>query len=225
MSEQNQEGLDLNESLHRTEKYVQDNKKSLSIIGGAVLLVILAYFGYRQFIVKPAEEEARKEMFMAEKYFGKDSLQLALKGDGNYMGFEDLAANFSSSKAGNLSQYYLGLTLLKKGEYQNAIDALKSYDAEDDITGALALGAIAGAYLELGNTDEALSYYKKASDWDKNNFTRPFFLQRAGMVAEMKNDYAAALRFYEQIKKDYPQSTEARDIEKYIGRAEALSAK
>lgn len=225
MSENKQTGTDITESIDKAEAYVRDNKKSLFIIGGAALAVLLAYFGYNTFIVKPQEESARKEMFVAERYFGQDSVALALKGDGSYPGFEEIVSSYGSSPSGNLAQYYLGISYLKKGEYQNAIDALKSYDAEDDITGALALGGIASAYLELNNTDEALSFYKKAADWDENNFTRPYFLMKTGMVHEIKKDYASALGVYEQIRKDYPNSTEARDIEKYIARAEALSGK
>lgn len=223
MSEQKPTGADITESIDKAEAYVRDNKKSLIIISGAALAVILAYFGYNNFIVKPQEENARKEMFVAEKYFGQDSTALAIKGDGSFPGFEEIVANYGSAPSGNLAQYYLGISLLKKGEYQNAIDALKAYDAEDDITGALALGGIASAYLEMNNTDEALKFYKKAADWDQNNFSRPYFLMRSAMVFEMKKDYTSALSIYEQIKKDFPMSTEARDIDKYIGRAESLS--
>src|SRR5688572_30829899 len=175
MSEEKQTGADITERIDKAEAYVRDNRKSLLIIGGAALAVLLAYFGYNMFIVKPQEENARKEMFVAERYFGQDSLALSIKGDGSYPGFEEIADNYGSSPSGNLAQYYLGISYLRKGEYQNAIDALKSYDAEDDITGALALGGIASAYLELNNTDEALNFYKKAADWDKNSFSRPYF--------------------------------------------------
>ena len=225
MSEEKQTGADITERIDKAEAYVRDNKKSLFIIGGAALAVLLAYFGYNMFIVKPQEENARKEMFVAERYFGQDSLALSIKGDGSYPGFEEITENYSSSPSGNLAHYYLGIAYLRKGEYQNAIDALKSYDAEDDVTGALALGGIASAYLELNNLDEALNFYKKASDWDKNNFSRPYFLMRTAMVHELRKDYAAALDIYQQIKKDYPTSTEARDIDKFIGRAEMLAGK
>ncbi|CAN5538114.1 tetratricopeptide repeat protein [soil metagenome] len=223
MSEEKQEGLDITERIDRAEHYVRDNKKSLTIIGGAAVAVIAAYFGYNQFIVKPQEENAQKEMFVAERYFDQDSTNLAIKGDGSYPGFEEITANYGSSHSGNLAQYYLGISCLKKGEYAKAIEALKSYDAEDDVTGALALGGIGSANLELGNADEALKYYKKAADWDENNFTRPLFLMKTAIVLEDKKDFKGALAIYEQIKKDFPTSTEARDIDKYIGRAEALS--
>jgi len=39
-------------------------------------------------------------------------------------------------------------------------------------------------------------------------------------VYEQKKDFQSALDIYEQIKKDFPLSTEAREIEKYIGRAQ-----
>lgn len=223
MSEEKKQGIEIAETIDKAESYVHDNKKSLGIIGGAIVAVILAYFGYTQFIVKPQEASAQEDMFVAEQYFGQDSINLAITGDGSYPGFEEIVNNYGSSPSGNLAQYYLGMSLLKKGEYEKAIDALKNYDAEDDITGALALGGIAGAYLELGNAEDALTYYKKAADWDENNFTKPLFLMRTAFVYEQKKDYKSAIEIYEQIKKDYPFSTEARDIEKYIGRATAMS--
>lgn len=221
MSEDKKSGLEVAESIDKAEHYVRENKKSLSIIGLAILGVVAAYLGYNQFIVKPAEEQAREEMFIAEQYFGQDSIDLALKGDGSYPGFQEIVDNYGSAPSGNLAQYYLGMSLLKKGDYEAGIEALKSYDAEDDITGALALGAIAGAYVELGNNDEALNYFNKAIDYDENNFTTPLFMMKAAVVHELKNEPQAALDLFNKIKNDYPASTEARDIEKYIGRAEA----
>lgn len=223
MAELKEENIDISERINKAERYFTDNKKSLTIIFGAIIGVVAIYFGYQQFIVKPQEENARKEMYVAEQYFGKDSIDLAIKGDGSFPGFKEITENYSSSKSGNLAQYYLGMSYLKKGNYEEAIEALKAYDAEDDVTGALALGGIAAANLELGRTDEALDYYKKAADWDENNFTKPIFLMKMAMIHEMKKDYKASLAIYNEIKTDFPNTTEARDIDKYIGRAEALS--
>ena len=164
-------------------------------------------------------------MFMAEQYFGQDSAALAINGDGSYPGFQEIIDNYSSAPSGNLANYYLGMSLLKKGDYEKAIEALKNYDAEDDITGALALGGIASAHLELNQLDESLNFFKKAADWDDNNFTRPLFMMRQAFVYEKKNDYQSAIDIYNQIKNDFPFSSEARDIEKYIGRAEASLGK
>ncbi|MFM7016051.1 MAG: YfgM family protein [Bacteroidota bacterium] len=225
MSSNNKEGFEINESIDKVEHYVQDNKKSLTIIIGAAVLIVLAYFAYTNFILAPQEEKAQNAMFAAERYFGQDSIKQSLNGDGTYPGFEQIAQDYGSTKSGNLANYYLGMTYLKKGDFEKAIETLKKYDAEDDITGALALGGIGAANQELGRYDEAISYYKKAADYDENNFTRPLFLFKSGRAYEQQKNYAAALEVYNQIKKDFPTCTEARDIDKYIGRATALSSK
>ncbi len=188
-------------------------------------MVILGYFGYTNLVVKPQEENALKEMFMAERYFQQDSVDKAINGDGQFPGFLEIIDNYGSSNSANLAHYYLGMCYMKKGQWDNAIEYLSKYDAEDDITGALALGAIGDAYLELGKNDEAEKFFMKAIDWDKNQFTSSIFLMKAAFVKELKNDYKGAAELYERIKKDYPISNEARDIERYLVRANNLADK
>jgi len=217
-----QHDLDINETIDKAEGYIQENKKSLSIIGGAVLVVVAGYFIYTNMIVAPQEKDAQKDMFFAEQYFGMDSMKLALNGDGNKMGFLQIIDNYGSSQSANLAYYYAGICYLKTGDYQNAIDYLEKYDAEDDVTGAIALGGIGDANIELGNKDEALKYYKKAIDWDKNQFTACLYMMKAAMVYELNGDYKSAADIYEKIKKDYPTSNEAREVDRYIARAQAM---
>jgi tetratricopeptide (TPR) repeat protein len=211
--------IDLGEGISKAEGYLNENKKSLSIIGGAVLVIILGYFGYNLLVVKPQEENARKEMFAAERYFQADSVDRALNGDGQFMGFIDIIDSYGASTSANIAHYYAGMCYMKKGEWASAIEYLKGYDAEDDITGALAYGAIGDASIELGNNEEALKYYKMAVDWDKNQFTAPLFLMKVAFAQELLNDFKSAALTYERLKKDYPSSTEARDIDRYIIRA------
>ena len=225
MASNKNEGFEIDESIDKVEHYVQQNKKSLTIIVVAAVGIVLTYFAYTNLVLGPQEEKAQNAMFAAERYFSQDSLKQSSNGDGTYPGFEQIAQDYGSTKTGNLANYYLGMTYLKKGEFEKAIETLKKYDAEDDITGALALGGIAAANQELNRVDEAVSFYKKASDYDDNNFTRPSFLFKTGRAYEQQKNYSAALEVYNQIKKDYPTSTEARDIDKFIGRATALSSK
>lgn len=219
------QNLDINETIDKAESYVQENKKSLTIILAAVVLVVGGYFAYTNLIVAPQEKDAEKDMFTAEQYFASDSLNLALNGDGNKMGFLQIIDNYGSSNSANMAHYYAGICYLKKGEFDNAIEFLSKYDAEDDVTGALALGGIGDANLELGKKDEALKFYKKAIDWDANQFTASVYMMKAAMVYELNGDYNSAKELYEKIKKDYPKTNEAREVEKYIARAEAMLAK
>ena len=73
MAEQQEEHeLSIAETLSRTEKYVEDNKKILSIVVGAIVVLVGGYFGYKKFILEPQEKEAQAQMFVAEKYFEQD---------------------------------------------------------------------------------------------------------------------------------------------------------
>ncbi len=223
MAEQKDEPIvDVQETISNAEQYIEENKKSLSIIIGAVVVLVGGYFAWTKLYIAPMEEEAQSQMFMAERYFEKDSLDKAINGDGQFYGFKDIIENYGLTSSGNLAHMYLGLSYLHKGQFEDAITELKEYDHGDDIMlGPIAIGAIGDAYSELGKADEAIDQYIKASSASKNNFTTPVYLMKAGLLYESQNKHAEALKLYEQIKTDYPESREGREVEKYISRAKA----
>ena len=55
----------------------------------------------------------------------------------------------------------------------------------------------------------------------KINSLPPFYLKKLGLVYEAANDYKSADDAYKKIKSDYPESTQAQNIDEYITRAEA----
>jgi hypothetical protein len=57
-------------------------------------------------------------MFQAVRYFESDSLNLALNGDGNNLGFLQIVEDYSGTKAGNLANYYAGVIYLKQGNFR-----------------------------------------------------------------------------------------------------------
>ena len=79
--------VDVQEVYSKTETFIEDNKKVLSVVILGAIIVIGGYFGYKKLIIAPMEIEAQSDMFMAEKYFEQDSLQLAINGDGLNYGF------------------------------------------------------------------------------------------------------------------------------------------
>jgi tetratricopeptide (TPR) repeat protein len=210
------------EALSKTEKFIEKNQKYLTIIIGAIVIVVLLFFGFKRFYMAPKEQEAKEQMFMAERYFEIDSLNLALNGDGMYPGFLDIIDDYGMTSGANLSKYYAGICYLKMGNFEEALDHLKSFKGKDQILGPMAKGAIGDAYMELNQSDKAASYYLDAADDQDNEFTSPLFLMKAGWTYEILKDYKKALEIYERIKFDYPTSTEARDIDKYIARAKGL---
>src|SRR5690349_2640827 len=99
--------VDITGTVSKAERYIEENKKSLAIIFGAIVVILLGYFGWKKYIVEPADQEAQVNMFYAERYFEKDSIDKAIKGDGKHPGFESLVEDYGSTPSGNLCHAYL----------------------------------------------------------------------------------------------------------------------
>ncbi len=211
----------LHELSDKVGTFYDRNKKLITYAGVAIVVLVLGYFGYQQFIVKPQEAEAAEDLYKVERMFGVDSLNLALSGNSEFKGAVDLADNYGSSPSGKKAAYIAGMCYLRKGEFENAIDYLKKYDLDDQIISCLAKGAIGDAYVELNDVENGADYYVKAAELHKNTFTSPLFFKKAGVAYESLGKNDKALKYYKQIEKDYKSSGEGADIEKYIARTEA----
>jgi len=207
------------EALSKTERFIENNQRLLTIIVGVIAVLILGFFGFKRLYIQPREESAQKQMYMAEKYFEQDSLNRALYGDGMYPGFLEIIDNYSMTPSANLSKYYSGIIYLKLGDFEEAINYLESFKGKDQVVAAMAKGAIGDAYLELDEPESGVGYYIDAAEHNINEFTTPLFYQKAGWAYEIMGEYDEALSLYEKIKYDFPNSVEAREIDKYIARA------
>jgi len=213
------------QTLNKTELFIQNNQKTLSLIAVAILAFVAGYFAYERYVKLPNEREAQAQMFMAERYFEKDSFNLALNGDGNNYGFLQIVDNYSSTRSGNLAKYYIGVSYLHMGQFEQALESLKDFEANDEMVYPIAKGDIGDAYMELGNKEDAIKYYLKAVDASTNNFTTPIYLMKAARVYEDIGNNEKALELYKKIDTDFHNSTEANSIEKYITRVKAKLGK
>ena len=220
-----------NLDLAGVEFFYEKNKKAITYGGGALLAIVAIFSFYKFYWLPGQEKEATNELFFAQSYFEKDSFNVALNGGVNIqttegpkvmMGFTELADNFSSTKPGNLSNYYAGICLLRTGKYQEAIDYLEKFDGNDEMLAPVAVGAIGDANMELNNVDEAIKFYLKAAEKSTNAFTTPIYLKKAAFAYEQKANYTEALATYERLKSEYGKSSEAREVDKYIARVKVL---
>jgi tetratricopeptide (TPR) repeat protein len=209
------------QTLTRTEQYLEENYKTL-LTALVIIVVVVGLVWLGRMYLSKRNDEAQSQIYQAEKYLEMDSLRLALNGDGNYLGFLDIAKSYKLTRTGNLANYGAGICYLHLGEYQSAIDYLEKYSKKDKVIGSLALGATGDAYVELGDMDKGVSKYLEAADYAKNSFNTPLFLMKAAEIYELSGKYAEALKLYERIESEYPTSTEGSSIEKYIARAKLL---
>ncbi len=219
----NPQGIkNVEETLTKTEQFLESNYKTM-LIGLGVIVFLVALFWLGKLYLNNRNNEAQVQMYQAQRYLESDSLNLALNGDGNYLGFIDIANDYKFTNAGNLARYGAGICLLHLGQYEEAIDYLEKYSKKDKVIGSLAIGATGDAYVELGDTKKGIAKYIEAADYADNSFNTPLFLMKAGELYEMERNFTEALKIYERIKDEYPESTEGSTIDKYIARVKLLA--
>lgn len=204
-------------ALGKTEQFIEENQKLLTIIVLALVVIVGGYYAYMKMHMQPLEKEAQKESYTAQVYFERDDYQMALDGDGVHPGFLEIMDQFGQTKTGKLSRYYAGISYLHLGDFENAIEYLKKFKTKNPELSAISAGAIGDSYLELGDKEEALKWYTKAVSY-KNNLTAPFYLLKQGLLFEQNGQNMNALEAFQSIKNDYKNSNEARQIDKYITR-------
>lgn len=216
----------LDTTASKSEQWIEKNNKALFIGLVGIAVVILGFLGYNKFIVEPQENEASNELSFPRKYFNDaytaaganaDSLfTLGLEGaDGKY-GFVDISDIYSGTKAGNVANYYAGVSYLQLKQYDKAIEYLSKFNSDDEVLGPTALGAIGDAFADINQPKDALEYYEKAANKRDNNFTTPIFLFKAAQIATELKDYSKAEKYYTQIQEKYPESEQGRNIQRYI---------
>jgi len=200
----------------------------LGIIIG-VTLIVLGYVAYNNIILKNRNIEATNEITQAQYYFnlavaeGNDSLfVLSLEGGEGKYGFLDIIKNYRGTATSKLATYSAGMAYLNLKDYENAILYLDKFSTDDVLLSTLSLGAIGDAFMEINQSQEALQYYEKAIKKSNNNFTTPKYLYKAAKLKTNLGENTSALSYFNRIKKEFPDSKEAKNIDLQIGYLEHL---
>lgn len=228
-AKENNEGNDLLENpevlaeqISKTEQYLEDNKGLTFGLLAIIVLGIGGYFGYKYYNDN-RNTVAQAEMFQAEYYFEQDSLNLALNGDGNTLGFKDIIEDYSGTESANLASYYAGVAFLKQGDFKSAILYLEDYSSSDLLIQSRAYSLIGDANMELEDYSNAIKYYNKAADYNANEYFSPGYLMKAALAYELSNDNAGAIKSYDRIIKDFGKSSEVQDAKKHKARLESTA--
>lgn len=195
---------DLDKEALNIEGFLEKNAKVLSIGFGILIVAVLGWFGYQQFILGPKNEEATKSYLSAQKNLaeGKDDLALGGKSVAN-PGFLGTYDQFGDTDAGKLAAYNAGLIEFKKGNYQKAYDLLDNFSSGNKVLVALKYGAMADCLSNLNKSDDALAMADKASSASDDAYTSYYFTKKAGMLALALKKNADAKKYFATIDEKY----------------------
>ncbi len=193
--------------------------KPVTYVGGLVILVAGGWLAYKNFVLNPKQTKANEAISRAQMYFAKDSLDLALNGDGAGAGFLKIIKNYSGTDAANLSHYYAGAIYLRKDDFKNAIKHLEDFSTDATQIQSAAWRMLGDALMGDGKKEEGAAYYEKAGKLnadDEASSSENLFRAAQAYETIGKNDKAAEL--YKIIKEKYPKSEKGFVVEKYLAR-------
>lgn len=193
--------------------------KKIAIGLGVVVVGIVAVLGYNNLVKEPKNEAAADLLWHSQEYFKIDSFALALNGDGAKPGLLKVIQEHGSTPSGNLAHFYAGASYLHLGQYENAIQHLKSFNTDEPQFKMRALGLLGDAYGELGQVNEAIAAYKKAGQVSEDDdINAPEYLFRAAVLTGDAGNTSEAVSLLNTIKEKFPNSQRAFEVDKYLGK-------
>jgi len=202
------------QQVNKTEAFFEKYKKAIIIAVAAVVIIVAGGILLNNYYFEPRATEASTELGKSQELFEQQQYDKALAG------FKKVAADYSSTDAGNLAQLYIGLCQANLGKWQEAVNALESFSTRDDqMISPAAEGALGNAYANLKQLDKAVEHLEKAAKMADNNSLSPTFLIQAGEILESQGKKDEALKLYQEVKEKYFNSMQYQTIDKYIERA------
>ena len=210
---------EIDETIKVSTSFIEKNFKTLDAAIGGVLAVIIICLVVNQYYIQPQKEKAADNIAVAQQLFMAGNYEQALNGDGTNAGFLQIIDEFGSTPSGNIARLYAGLCYVQTEKFEDAVKYLEDFDACDDqMISNAAIAALGNCYAQLGQNEKAASTLVKAARRADGNTLSPLFYLQAGQIYEALGDKAEALKCYETIKNEYPQSIQRQDIDKYIER-------
>jgi len=210
----------VNEIFSKSEKFIEIYKNHIIIAVAAIVLIVVAILGVRQYYFLPKDKEAQIAIYPGENYLANQQWDLALNGDQkDYIGFLGIIEDYGITKTANLAKAYAGICYYHLNKPEDALTYLKQYKPNDKVVAPVIQGLMGDCYADAGNTAEAIKCFNKAASDADSEILSPIYLKKIGIVYESTSDFANAQKIYQKIKEKYPHSQEASDIDKYIERA------
>jgi len=223
------------DSLAAAKGFWDKYSRPIIYVGGSLIVLLVGYLSYKEFVVAPKELKASEQIFGAENIFdkmaatgfNKDSVNLVINGgelEGKKVtGVLKTINEFGGTKAGNRAKFIAGASYLQIGEFSKAIKYLSDFNGNGaKQVESKAYTMLGHAYAEQKKTADALNFYKKAAtvlDPKDQAFGGDAFLL-AATYADAIGNSKEAVDLFKKIQTKYPTSPAVSngDVEKYLAK-------
>jgi tetratricopeptide (TPR) repeat protein len=200
--------------------WYETNKKIVNgVLVGVVILaiVVVAYMNN----VNSNNQKANTEFGKVMSYYDQGKFDVAIGGNPqeNIRGLQSIVDDYGSTKAGELAKFYLANAYFAQNDCDKALKYFLDVSVKDDMITASAIAGAGACYEAKNDYEKAASAYDKAafkSTKDVNAAENMFHAAR-NYLAAGKKEKAAEL--FKKVKKEFPTSVVAREIDRWIAQA------
>ena len=130
--------------------------------------------------------------------------------------FTDIARQYPRTRPGQLARYYAALSLERLDRHNQALEQLKALeDGGNAELAALARFQAAAVNQKIGKGEEAVKIYRQLAEKPTTLVPRPLVLLNLADCLSKANPQEAT-KTYNEIKKDYPDSAIADEVDKRL---------
>lgn len=197
--------------------FLARQRQILMIAGIAVLVALIAggiYF-YLDYSRATAREDLARALTIFEAPVGnvpagdggpsfKSSRE---KNEKALAEFQKVLNHGESSTTSKISKYYIGLCLKELNRDTEAIAMLEPLTKEKSDYGALAMQVLAGMYEKNGNQAKAVEALQLIISYDQPAAPKSASLMHLAQLFEQQNKNSEAIKTYQQLIKEYPESS------------------
>jgi tetratricopeptide (TPR) repeat protein len=203
-------------AYERGMAFYYENKKYISYSITAIIVLIIATVVYAN-NRRASNERATAELGKVFQYYDAGQYQQAIDGmpESGVMGLRNIVENYVGPSA-ELARFYLANCYYSVGNYDEALYQFKNFDGRGEVLVASALAGAGACYDAKGDHPNAARYYEKAFEASPNSPLGPEYLHLSARHYALAGQKDRALTLFRRIKKDYPNSSYAREVDRYI---------
>ena len=221
--------VDIQQVASKTEQFFEQNRKTISIAMGAIIVVLGGFFAFQFLYKKPREVEAGNAAIRPDLLVEIDSIRLAVMGDANFEGYEAIATNYSGTKAAGRAHFWCGVYYRDIAkDYNAALEHFKQAAFDDEANSVTVTGCIGDMYIMMNDMEQGASWLEKAAKQanasDSRDFTGPLLNLKAGKAyMELGNNSKAEALLQFVIDNYDKRSQEYGEAEKLLSFLKAKS--
>ncbi|MBI3586269.1 MAG: tetratricopeptide repeat protein [Ignavibacteriales bacterium] len=200
--------------------WYENNKKIVNgVFTGLIIVAVLIVVVTNN--MRSNNEKATTELGKVLRYYDEGKYDIAISGDlqENIRGLQSIVDDYGSTKSGELAKLYLANAYYAKNNYDKALQYYSDSSIKDDMLSASASAGVAACYEAKGEYEKAAVYYEKAAFKNGKDVLAAENLHHAAYNYSAAGKKEKAVELYKKLKKDYPTSTYAREIDRLIAEA------